>query len=154
MESVRQRHYTSLEENLAVIAQAVQAGVDLRNTPLALTLPLELERLTDILRQAGTDVRLTGAGLATVAEFSAVFQHRRAALQSTMDRIFADKRAVMRVENSRVLTADQLWRAVEFIGEAARTVITIRTQKELDSPAQHPHTGVGEVSATVGPVRK
>ncbi len=154
MESVRQRHYTSLEENLAIIAQGVQGGVDLRTTPLALTLPLELARLTDILGQAGTEVRLTGSGLATVGELYDVFQRRRADLQGAMDRIFADKRAVMRVENGRVLTADQLWRAIEFIGESARTVLTISTQKELDSPAQHPHPGVGEVSAKVGPVRK
>ncbi len=154
MENVRQRHYTSLEENLAVITTAVGEGVDLRTTPLALTLPLELARLTDILRETGPDVRLTQPGLAAVAEFYGLYQQRRAELQSAMERIFADKRAVMRVENGRVLTADQLWRAVEFIGEAARTVLTISTQKELDSPAQHPHPGVGEVFAKVGPVRR
>ncbi|MBC7449595.1 MAG: hypothetical protein H7330_16200 [Hymenobacteraceae bacterium] len=154
MESVRQRQYASLEDNLAVIAQAVQAGVDLRTTPLALTLPLEFARLADILRQAGTEVTLTGTGLATVGEFYALFQRRRAELQGAMEKIFADKRAVMRVENGRVLTADQLWRTVEFIGEAARTVLTISTQIELDSPAQHPIPSVGEVSAWIGPVRR
>ena len=154
MDSVSQRHYASLEENLAVITQAVAAGVDLRTTPLALTLPLELARLTDILRAAGSEVRLSAAGLAAVGEFHDLLQRRRAELTAAMEKIFADKRAVMRVESGRVLTADQLWRAVEFIGEAARTVLTISTQKELDSPAQHPHPGVGEVSAKIGPVRK
>ncbi len=154
MESVRQRHYTSLEENLAVIAQAIQAGLDLRTTPLALTLPLEFERFTEILRQAGTEIRLQSAGLAAAPEFYDLFRNRRAELQAAMDKIVADKRAVMRVPEGRVLTADQLWRAVEFIGEAARTVITISTQRELDSPPQHPHPGVGDVYAKVGPVRK
>ena len=154
MDSVRQRQYTSLEENLAVIAQAVQAGVDLRTTPLALTLPLQLERLTEIFRQVGLELGLTITDAGATAELLAVFQQRRAELQGAMERIFADKRAVMRVENSRVLTADQLWRAVEFIGEAARTVLTISTQKELDSPAQHPIPSIGEVSAWIGPVRR
>ena len=154
MDSVRQRQYASLEDNLAIIAQAMQAGVDLRTTPLDLTLPLEFARLADILRQAGTEVNLTTTDAGATAELLAVFQQRRAELQGAMERIFADKRAVMRVDNSRVLTADQLWRAVEFIGEAARTVLTISTQKELDSPAQHPIPSVGEVSAWIGPVRR
>ena len=154
MESVRQRHYTSLEENLSVIAQQVRGGLDLRTTPLALTLPLEIAHLTEILREVGLDVRLTDEGLATVTEFYDLFQRRRAELLGAMDRIFADKRAVMRVPEGRVLTADQLWRAIEFIGESARTVLTISTQKELDSPAQHPIPSIGEVSAWVGPVRK
>ena len=154
MESVRQRQYASLEENLALLAEAVREGVDLRTTPLALTVPLELARLTDILRQVGPDVRLTRPGLGAAVEFYELFQHRRAELTAAMEKVFADKRAVMRVENGRVLTADQLWRAIEFIGEAARTVLTISTQKELDSPAQHPHPGVGEVSASIGPVRR
>ena len=154
MDSVRQRQFASLEENLAVISQAVAAGVDLRTTPLALTLPLELVRLTDILREAGTEVRLSAAGLAAVDEFHTLFQRRRVELTATMTKIFADKRAVMRVPEGRVLTGDQLWRAVEFIGEAARTVLTISTQKELDSPAQHPHPSIGEVSSKIGPVRR
>ena len=154
MDSVRQRHYASLEENLAVITQAVQAGLDVRTTPLALTLPLELNRLTEILRQVGTSINLTATGLQAAPEFYALFQQRRTELTAAMEKIFADKRAVMRAENGRVLVADQLWRAVEFIGEAARTVLTISTQRELNSPAQHPHPGVSEVSATVGPVRR
>src|SRR4051812_26309416 len=118
MDSVRQRHYASLEENLAVIAEAVREELDLRTTPLALTVPLEMARLTGILRQVGTDVRLTRPGLGAAVEFYETLQQRRAELKAAMDKIFADKRAVMRVENGRVLTADQLWRAIEFIGEA------------------------------------
>ena len=154
MESVRQRHYTSLEQNLAVIAQSVRTGLDLRTTPLALTLPLEIERLREILRQGGTELPLKATGLAAAVELSELFGPRRAELLAAMDRIFADKRAVMRVPEGRVLTADQLWRAIEFIGEAARTMLTISTQRELDSPAQHPIPSVGEVSAWIGPVRQ
>ena len=154
MDSVRQRHYASLEENLALIAQAVAEDLDLRTTPLSITVPLELNRLAEIFAQAGTTVALTQPGLAAVSEFYELFQRRRDELLATMQRIFADKRAVMRVPEGRVLTADQLWRAVEFIGETARTVLTISTQRRLDSPAQHPHPGVGTVSAQVGPVRR
>ncbi len=141
MDSVRQRHYASLEENLALIAQAVAENLDLRTTPLRVTIALELNRLTEIFAQAGTTVTLTQPGLAAVSEFYELFRRRRDELLATMQRIFADKRAVMRVPEGRVLTADQLWRAVEFIGETARTVLTISTQRTLNSPAQHPTPG-------------
>lgn len=154
MDSVRQRHYASLEDNLAILAEVVREGVDLRTTPLALTVPLELARLTEVLRQGGLDLRLTATGTQAATEFAALYQQRRADIQATMQRIFADKRAVMRVPEGRVLTADQLWRAIEFIGEAARQAQIVSTQKELDSPAQHPHPGVGQVSASIGPNRR
>ena len=154
MDSVRQRHYASLEENLAILAEVVREGVDLRTTPLALTVPLELERLTEVLRQGQLDLRLSSTGLQTAIEFYGLYQQNRDRIQATMQRIFADKRAVMRVPEGRVLTADQLWRAIEFIGEAARQAQIVSTQKELDSPAQHPHPGVGQVSAIIGPTRR
>src|SRR4051812_36545024 len=106
MDSVRQRHYASLEENLAILAEALREGVDVRTTPLTLTVPLELERLLDILRQAGLELRLNSKGLQAAIEFYELYQHHRAEIVSTMERIFADKRAVMRVPEGRVLTAD------------------------------------------------
>ena len=155
MDSVRQRHYASLEENLAIIAEGIREGVDLRTTPLEVSLPLEVDLMLDMLRQGGVDLQLGSQGVQRAVEFYEAFRGRRDELHAVMQRIFADKKAIFRMpEGRRVLLADQLWRSVEFVGEAARTIQIISTQKELDSPAQHPHPGVGDVAAIVGPNRR
>jgi hypothetical protein len=141
MESVRQRQYASFEENLSLLSQADQIKLDLRTTPLALTVPLELARLVDIFAQAGVAIKVSQTGLAAATEFYELFKSRRTELQTAMERIFADKRAVMRTPEGRVLVADELWRAVDFVSESARTALTVSLQRNLKSPAQHVHTG-------------
>lgn len=154
MDSVRQRHYASLEDNLALIAQAVRENLDLRTTPFQLTVPLEVERFGAILREGGLTLGVTATGMASAVALYDAVRQRKPEIEAAMQRIVADKRALMRTPEGRVLTADQLWRALEFFNEVARTIQIISTQIELDSPAQHPHLGVGEISAKVGPVRR
>ncbi len=155
MTSVNQRTDASLTENLALIAEAARMGVDLATTPFALTVPLEVERLVAILAEGGLALEAPALpGLQSAAGLYEQLETHTAALETAIQRILADKRATMRTTEGRKLTADELWRAFEFFNEVARTVQIVINQKALDSPAQHPHPGVGQVSAKVGPTRK
>lgn len=154
MDAVRQRHYSSLEENLAIIAEAARSGANLHAMPFNLTVPLQVERFRDVLREGGLDVPVAGTGLQTAAGLYDFVRQRKTDVNAAMDRIVANKRATMRTSEGFKLTADELWRALEFFNEVARMVRIIITQDELDSPDQHPNPNVGTIADHVGVVRK
>ena len=154
MEPVTQRQEVSFEHNLRVIAEAVREHVDLRTMPFALTVPLEMQRFTEIMQAGGLPLTLTQTGLATVPELLQLLESRRAEVKATSEQILADKRATLRTSEGRVLLADQLRRAQEFVNEVARTIAIIVAQRELDSPAQHPYPTIGQAAAYIGPTRR
>ena len=46
-------YYQQFERNIAIILEALQAGLDLRTTTLATSLPLEVYVLCEVLNQGG-----------------------------------------------------------------------------------------------------
>ncbi|MCR5888677.1 hypothetical protein LRS06_13050 [Hymenobacter sp. J193] len=135
-------YYAQFERNLAIILDALQAGLDLRTTTLEVSLPLEIYVLCEVLNQGGGQFRLTTDGLARVAEFQEQYQQQATATEGIMQRLLDDKKAMMRTPEGRVLTKEMLIRRLEFFNEAARQVNVMRTQSSLGSPAQV-RSGIG-----------
>ncbi len=133
-----QAYYQQFERNLRIILDALAAGLDLRTTALATSLPIEVYVLCEVLNQgAGEHFRLTTEGVARLTEFQQqLMQHEGPAL-AAIQQILADKRALMQTPEGRVLTKEMLIRRLEFFNEAARQVNVMRTQHTLGSPRQY-----------------
>ena len=133
-----QAYYQQFERNLRIILDALAAGLDLRTTALATSLPIEVYVLCEVLNQgAGEHFRLTTEGVARLTEFQQqLIQHEGPAL-AAIQQILADKRALMQTPEGRVLTKEMLIRRLEFFNEAARQVNVMRTQHTLGSPRQY-----------------
>ena len=136
-------YYQQFERNVGIILEALAVGLDLRATALETSLPLEVYILCEVLNQgAGEHFTLTATGVARLAEFRQQFMQHETQALAAMRRVLADKRAVMRTPEGRILTKEMLIRRLEFFNEAARQVNVMRTQQALGSPAQA-QSGVG-----------
>ena len=84
-------------------------------------------------RNFGLKADGAGHGLAAFVLGVAADEQALAALQ----RVLANKRAVMSTPEGRVLTKEMLIRRLEFFNETARQVNVMRTQQSLGSPSQY-----------------
>ena len=134
-----QAYYQQFERNLRIVLDALDAGLDLRTTTLATSLPIETYVLCEVLNQGGEQFRLNPEhnGLELLRDFASQFFAHEAQTQATMARILDDKKASMRTPEGRVLTKEMLFRRLEFFNEAARQVNVMRTQQALGSPSQY-----------------
>ena len=133
-----QAYYQQFERNVRIILDALAAGLDLRTTALEISLPLEVYVLCEVLNQgAGEQFTLTASGVARLAEFQQQFMKHEGQTLAALQRVLADKRAVMSTPEGRVLTKEMLIRRLEFFNEAARQVNVMRTQHMLGSPRQY-----------------
>ena len=133
-----QAYYQEFERNVRVILDALAAGLNLRTTALETSLPLEVYILCEVLNQgAGEHFALTATGVARLAEFQQQFMRHEDQTLAAMLRVLADKHAIMRTPEGRVLVKEMLIRRLEFFNEAARQVNVMRTQQALGSPQQH-----------------
>jgi hypothetical protein len=132
-------YYQQFERNIAIILDALQAGLDLRTTTLATSLPLEVYVLCEVLNQGGANYRLTTEGLARLAEFRDQYLQHESETEAIMQRILEDKKAIMRTPEGRMLVKEMLIRRLEFFNEAARQVNVMRIQQALCSPLQYKH---------------
>ena len=133
-----QAYYQQFERNVRIILDALAAGLDLRTTALEISLPLEVYVLCEVLNQ-GADVHfiLTASGVARLAEFQQQFMKHEGQTLAALQRVLANKRAMMSTPEGRVLTKEMLIRRLEFFNEAARQVNVMRTQQALGSPSQY-----------------
>jgi hypothetical protein len=134
-------YYQQFERNIEIILDALRAGLDLRTTPLEISLPLEVYVLCEVLNEGGANYRLTTEGIARLAEFEEQYLRQEAETEALMQRILEDKRSFMRTPEGRVLTKEMLIRRLEYFNETARLVNVMRIQQALGSPVQykHPH---------------
>ena len=136
-------YYQQFERNVRIILEAMAVGLDLRSTALETSLPIEVYVLCEVLNAgAGEHFTLTATGVARLAEFSKQFMQHEAQALAAMQRVLADKKALMRTPEGRVLTKEMLIRRLEFFNEAARQVNVMRTQQALGSPTQR-QSGIG-----------
>ena len=136
-------YYQQFERNVRIILDAMAVGLDLRSTALETSLPIEVYVLCEVLNQgAGEHFTLTASGVARLAEFQQQFMQHEAQALAAMQRVLADKKALMRTPEGRVLTKEMLIRRLEFFNEAARQVNVMRTQQALGSPTQR-QSGIG-----------
>ena len=136
-------YYQQFERNVRIILDAMAVGLDLRSTALETSLPIEVYVLCEVLNAgAGEHFTLTATGVARLAEFSKQFMQHEAQALAAMQRVLADKKALMRTPEGRVLTKEMLIRRLEFFNEAARQVNVMRTQQALGSPTQR-QSGIG-----------
>ncbi|TGE27058.1 hypothetical protein [Hymenobacter metallicola] len=138
-------YYQQFERNIGIILDALRAGLDLRTTPLEVSLPLEVYVLCEVLNEGGATYRLTTEGVARLAEFEEQYLRQEAETEAIMRRILEDKRSFMRTPEGRVLTKEMMIRRLEYFNETARLVNVMRTQQALGSPTQykHPHLSTG-----------
>jgi hypothetical protein len=133
-----QAYYQQFERNVRIILDALAAGLNLRTTTLETSLPLEVYVLCEVLNQgAGEHFILSATGVARLAEFQQQFMRHEDQTLAAMQRILADKHAIMRTPEGRVLTKEMLIRRLEYFNEAARQVNVMRTQQALGSPSQY-----------------
>ena len=85
----------------------------------------------------GEHFTLSATGVARLAEFQQQFMRQEDQVLGAMQRILADKHAIMRTPEGRVFTKEMLIRRLEFFNEAARQVNVMRTQQALGSPRQY-----------------
>lgn len=130
-------YYQQFERNTTIILEALQAGLDLRTTTLATSLPLEVYVLCEVLNQGGAQYRLTTESLARLAEFRDQYMRHESETEAIMRRLLEDKKAVMRTPEGRMLVKEMLIRRLEFFNEAARQVNVMRIQQALGSPLQY-----------------
>ena len=136
-------YYQQFERNVRIILDAMAVGLDLRSTALETSLPIEVYVLCEVLNAgAGEHFTLTATGVARLAEFNKQFMQHEAQALAAMQRVLADKKALMRTPEGRVLTKEMLIRRLEFFNEAARQVNVMRTQQALGSPTQR-QSGIG-----------
>ncbi|WP_426493117.1 hypothetical protein [Hymenobacter sp. 102] len=136
-------YYQQFERNLEIILSGLEAGLDVRTTALNTSLPLEVYVLSEVLNQGGGEFRLTTeTPLERLREFYAQFRQNEAGNEAILQRILADKKAMMRTPEGRVLTKEMLIRRLEYFNEAARQVNVMRNQRALGSPPQS-RSGVG-----------
>ena len=136
-------YYQQFERNVRIILDAMAVGLDLRSTALETSLPIEVYVLCEVLNAgAGEHFTLTATGVARLAEFSKQFMQHETQALAAMQRVLADKKALMRTPEGRVLTKEMLIRRLEFFNEAARQVNVMRTQQALGSPTQR-QSGIG-----------
>ena len=94
--------------------------------------------LCEVLNQgAGEQFRLTATGVARLAEFQQQFMKHEDQTLAAMQRVLADKKAIMRTPEGRVFVKEMLIRGLEYFNEAARQVNVMRTQQALGSPGQY-----------------
>lgn len=132
-------YYQQFERNLTIIVEALRAGLELRTTPLATSLPLEVYVLCEVLNQSGDHFRLHTSDLARVEEFYTQFAQHESQTEAIMRQLLEDKKSVMRTPEGRVLTKEMLIRRLEYFNETARLVNVMRTQQALGSPSQYQH---------------
>ncbi|MBC6990782.1 hypothetical protein [Hymenobacter sp. BT491] len=134
-------YYQQFERNVEITLDALRAGLDVRTTPLEVSLPLEVYVLCEVLNAGGAQYRLTTDGLARLAEFEQQYMQHESETEAIMRRILEDKKSFMRTPEGRVLTKEMLIRRLEYFNETARLVNVMRTQQALGSPVQykHPH---------------
>ncbi|MCA8831618.1 hypothetical protein [Hymenobacter pini] len=136
-------YYQQFERNLEIILSGLEAGLDVHTTALNTSLPLEVYVLSEVLNQGGGQFRLTTeTPLERLREFYAQFRQNEAGNEAILQRILADKKAMMRTPEGRVLTKEMLIRRLEYFNEAARQVNVMRNQRALGSPPQS-RSGVG-----------
>ena len=136
-------YYQQFERNVRIILDAMAVGLDLRSTALETSLPIEVYVLCEVLNAgAGEHFTLTATGVARLAEFNKQFMQHETQALAAMQRVLADKKALMRTPEGRVLTKEMLIRRLEFFNEAARQVNVMRTQQALGSPTQR-QSGIG-----------
>lgn len=130
-------YYQQFERNVTIILDALAAGLDLRTTALATSLPLEVYILCEVLNQEGEHFRLTTDGVGRLAEFAQQYLQHESKTEEVMRRTLEDKKTYMATPEGRVLLKEMLIRRLEYFNEAARQVNVMRTQQALGSPAQY-----------------
>ncbi|TGE19820.1 hypothetical protein [Hymenobacter elongatus] len=138
-------YYQQFERNIGIVLDALRSGLDLRTTPLEISLPLEVYVLCEVLNEGGAQYRLNTEGLARLPEFEEQYLRQEAETEALMRRVLEDKKSFMRTPEGRVLTKEMLIRRLEYFNETARLVNVMRTQQSLGSPVQynHPHLSTG-----------
>lgn len=126
--------YVRFKDNLATISGALNSKLEIRSMPYNVSIPLELDLLSDMLRQHGLEFNSETLGAARLEDFIGWFQQNENAVMDTMHRIMEDKRAYMKTAGGTVLQKEMLIRRLEFFNETAHTLDVMMRQQQLNSP--------------------
>ena len=130
--------YARFEDNLNTIVNLLNRGVDIRTTPLNTTMPLEVERLCEILNKAaGMHFSVSVQGAESVKEFQKLYLQDNKHASHAIHKIMDDKRSFMKTPEGTYLTKELMIARLVFFNEAAHQMEVIATQKTLGSPKQY-----------------
>ncbi|PIQ22694.1 MAG: hypothetical protein COW65_01645 [Cytophagales bacterium CG18_big_fil_WC_8_21_14_2_50_42_9] len=129
--------YERFENNLNIILDIINSGVDLQRTPFQTSLPLDTNILCSVLNTTGENFTVQATGVDAVAEFKNLYVHNKDHASVAMQHILNDKYGYMKTPEGTILTKELLIRRLEYFNEAARTLNVMFTQKSLGSPLQY-----------------
>jgi len=129
--------YERFENNLNIILDIINSGIDLQRTPFQTSLPLEINILCSVLNTTGANFAVQATGIDAIAEFKNLYVHNKDHAAVAMQHILNDKYSYMKTPEGTLLTKELLIRRLEYFNEAARTLNVMITQKSLGSPLQY-----------------
>src|SRR5688572_13370255 len=98
--------YYRFEENLNTITNLLNKGLDIRTTPFAVTLPLEINRLCEVLNKAGMHFTVSAQGTDSVKEFQKLYLQDSKHASDAIHKIMDDKRSYMLTPEGTYLTKE------------------------------------------------
>ncbi|HEY4650087.1 MAG TPA: hypothetical protein VIG72_01685 [Pontibacter sp.] len=129
--------YFRFKENLATIVNALNSKLEVRTMPYNVSIPLEVDLLSDILRIYGLNFTSATTGAARLYDFEQWYLQNEEAVNDVMHRVLEDKRAYMKTATGVVLQKEMLYRRLEFFKETAHTLEVMMIQQNLGSPKHH-----------------
>jgi hypothetical protein len=129
--------YFRFKDNLATIIGALNSKLEVRTMPYNVSIPLEVDLLSDILRIHGLNFTSATTGAARLHDFQQWFMQNEEAVSEVMHRVLEDKHAYMKTATGVVLQKEMLIRRLEFFNETAHTLTVMMRQQNLGSPKHH-----------------
>ena len=133
--------YEKFENNVNIILDLLNSGLDIRATPYQTSIALEVRLLCEVLNRAGASFTVTREGFDALVEFREEYMQQKSTASEAMKRVLEDKRSYMRSPGgATVLLKEMLFRRLEFFHETARSLQFMKTQQMLGSPKQFKYT--------------
>lgn len=129
--------YFRFKDNLATIVGALNSKLEVRSMPYNVSIPLEVDLLSEILRIHGANFTSATTGAARLQDFQQWFMQNEEQVADIMHRVLEDKRAYMKTATGVILQKEMLIRRLEYFNETAHTLAVMMTQQNLGSPKHH-----------------
>ena len=129
--------YFRFKDNLATILGALNSKLEVRTMPYNVSIPLEVDLLSEILRIHGANFTSPTTGAARLQDFQQWFVQHEEQVGEIMHRVLEDKKAYMKTATGVILQKEMLIRRLEYFNETAHTLEVMMIQQNLGSPKHH-----------------
>ncbi len=129
--------YFRFKDNLATIIGSLNSPLEVRSMPYNVSIPLEVDLLSDILRIHGLNFTSPTKGANRLQDFQQWFLQNEEAVAEVMHRVLEDKKAYMKTATGVILQKEMIIRRLEYFNETAHTLQVMMVQQKLGSPKHH-----------------